>query len=92
MQSVTALPTTVREQLGSIADAGQPFSADCTGPYPHERFLAATQMGRTYNVAVEQGGFVYAWFIMQYVVDESGKVIHIGTIEPGGLANGNSRR
>jgi hypothetical protein len=88
MQSVVALPASVREQLGAIADAGQRFSSTCTGSYPHERFLAATQLGRTYNVAIEQGGFLYTWFIMQYVVDENGKVTHIGKIEPSGPADG----
>jgi hypothetical protein len=59
----------------STADVGQPFSSGCTGNDPHRRFLAATRAGGIYNVAIEQGGYVYTWFIVRFVLDEAGSVI-----------------
>ena len=85
--SKAALPLSVREQF-IAADIGQRFSPGCLGPYAHRRFLAANGVGRTYYVALEQGGVAYSWFITRYVVDESGKVIEADRIEPGGTANG----
>jgi len=85
--SKAALPLSVREQF-IAADIGQRFSPGCTGPYSHRRFLAANGVGRTYYVAVEQGGVAYNWFITRYVVDESDKVIEADRIEPDGTANG----
>jgi hypothetical protein len=86
-QSITNLPASVRGKLVSVADAGQPFSKGCTGSGPHRRFLAATRAGRTYNVAIEQGGYVYTWFIVQFAVDEAGKVIREAQIKLDGAAN-----
>jgi hypothetical protein len=83
LQSVRSLPVSVREKLGPIADAGHPFSTGCTGSDPHRRFLAATQAGGTYTIAVEQGGYVYTWFTIQYVVNEAGKILREGQIERG---------
>src|SRR5262245_19237567 len=54
VHSLKALPPAIREQLHDVADTGEPFSPGCTGPYPHERFLAATKTDRTFIVAVEQ--------------------------------------
>jgi hypothetical protein len=53
LQSVTNLPISIREKLGSVADAGKPFFKTCTGSDPHQRFLTATKQGTKYTVAVE---------------------------------------
>ena len=82
IHSLKDLPTSIREQLHDVADAGEPFSSGCTGSYPHERLLVATKTGATFDVAVEQGGLVYTWFITRFELDQSGKVIHATRIEP----------
>jgi len=85
LSSLTNLPASVRGKLVAMADKGQPFSSGCVGSDPHRRFLAATKAGRIYNVAYEQGGIVHAWLIVQFVVDETGKVIlmtRIETVDP----------
>src|SRR2546421_7750311 len=86
-RSLQPLPAALREQLRDVSDAGGPFSPGCVGPYPHERFLAATKTGSIYTVALEQGGIVYAWFITQFVFDENGRLIHTARIERGEAAN-----
>ena len=88
LQSVTNLPTSIREKLGSVADVGQPFSKTCTGSDPHLRFLIATKQGTQYTVAVEQGGYAYFWFATQYVLDDKGTIMRETRIEPDGAANG----
>jgi hypothetical protein len=88
LHSLTNLPPSIREKLAAVADAGQPFSSGCIGSNPHARFLVATKAGGTYNVAIEHGGFIYSWSIVQFVVDEAGKVIREARIAPGGAANG----
>ena len=85
--SMGALPVSVRGQLGATPDIGERFSPDCMGRHSHQRFLAANAVGKTYYVAIEQGGVAYRWFITRYVVDESVKVIEADRIEPGGPAN-----
>jgi hypothetical protein len=84
--SVTNLPKVVRAKLGSIADAGQPYSDGCIGSDPRRRFLLATQAGQSYNIAFEQGGFVPTWCIWKFVLDADGKVIEGLQIEPKGLS------
>jgi len=86
-RSLQPLPAALREQLRDVSDAGGPFSPGCDGRYPHERFLAATKTGMTYDVAVELGGLAYTWFITQFVFDEGGRLIHTARIERGEAAN-----
>jgi hypothetical protein len=81
LQSLTNLPSSVREKLFDMADKGRPFSSGCVGSDPHRRFLAATKDGTTYNVAFEQGGIIHTWFISQFVVDRSGKVIRESRVQ-----------
>ena len=88
LKSLNNLPPSVREKLAPIADYGCPFSTGCTGSDPHRRFLAATRAGGTYNVAVEHGGEFYNWFVVQFVVEQVGKVVQEGQIERDGAANG----
>jgi len=87
LQSMTNLPASVRGKLIAMADKGQPFSNGCVGSEPHRRFLSATKAGTTYNVAYEQGGLVYTWFIVQFVVDAESKVIREKRIETVDAAN-----
>lgn len=82
LSSKAALPVSVRELLTATADIGESFNAGCTGSGPHSRFIAAKAAGRTYYVAIEEGGFAYKWFINQYVVDERDRVIEAKRIEP----------
>src|SRR5262245_10652326 len=84
LRSVEVLPSSIREELRDVADAGEPFSPGCGGSSPHERFLEATRSGNTFNVAIEQGGFIYCWFITQFVLDDHGKVLGKNRIEPDG--------
>jgi hypothetical protein len=88
LQSITNLPASIRKQLVQVADVGQPFSSGCVGSNPHRRFLAATRAGGTYHVAIEQGGFAYTWFIVQFAVDGAGEIVRETQIEPDGAANG----
>lgn len=81
VRSLTALPTSIREQLSGVSDAGGPFSAGCTGDH-HRRFLAAVKTGKTYTVAIEQGGFLYTWFMTRFELDESGRVVATTRIDP----------
>ncbi len=82
LHSLTNLPASIREKLASIADAGQPFSKGCVGSDPHQRFLVATKAGNTYNVAIERGGYVYTWVILQFVLDPAGKVVQQTQVHP----------
>jgi hypothetical protein len=85
--SIRGLPPSIQSQLHGVADAGQAFSADCTGPHAHERFLVAAKNGNTYKVAVEQGGRAHGWFISEFTLDGKGTVTHSKRIEPGGAPN-----
>lgn len=75
LQSLTNLPAPVQERLAPIADAHQPFSPGCTGSAPHRRFLLATKSGRSYEVALEYGGFAYGWRVEHFLMDENGAVL-----------------
>jgi hypothetical protein len=87
LSSCGSLPASLAERLGPISDSGGPFSKGCTGPAPKQRFLNATEVGGVYNVAIEQGGIGYFWFVERFVVDGAGKVVEEERIEPGGAAN-----
>ena len=87
LSSLISLPTAVRERLGPISDRGGSFSKGCIGPDPKRRFLTATEVGGVYNVAIEQGGSGYFWFIERFVVDGAGKVLEEERVKPYGPAN-----
>jgi len=91
MQSVTNLPKSIQQSLGSIADVGQLFSMTCSGSGAHKRFLCATKQGTTYNVALEQGGRAYFWYAVQYLLDEKGRIIRETKIEQNGTLNNPQR-
>jgi hypothetical protein len=82
--SITNLPASVRERLAGVVDKGGPYFDGCNGG---RRFVTATKTGGTYNVGVEQGGLVSSWFIMQFTVNTTGKVIREDRIERTGSAN-----
>jgi hypothetical protein len=88
VHSLKGLPPAVREMLGQVAEPGGPFSEGCIGEAPHLRLLAAMREGAAWNVAVEQGGFVYTWFIARFLIDDVGKVVRSERIERGGAADG----
>ncbi len=75
--SVANLPPAIHRSLGDIAEAGRPFSSDCGGSSPHTRFLCATKLGTTYNVAWEYGGRVCGWKAVQYALGARGNVMGI---------------
>ena len=87
--SCGSLPASVVERLGPISDSGGPFTKGCTGPDPKRRFLNATEVAGVYNVAIEQGGIGYFWFVERFVVDAAGKVVEEKRIGEylGGAAN-----
>ncbi len=88
VRSLKSLPVQVQESLEPISDAGGPFYAGCdVSRGPHRRFLMGTKAGRTYNVAIEQGGLGYFWFAVRFVVDEKGNVLEEEKIEPDSAAN-----
>ena len=85
--SLTNLPKAVHAKLGVIADAGQPYSDGCIGKEPRRRFILATKVGQTYNVAFEQGGFIPMWHIFKFDVDKDGKIIREQEIQPNSAVN-----
>jgi len=87
LHSLKGLPPAVRDTLGTIAEPGAPFSVGCGGDAPHLRLLAATKEGKIYNIAMEQGGFVYTWFIVRVSVDDSGNVVQAQRIDRQGVAD-----
>ncbi len=87
IRSIRDLPRPIRKSLAGVADAGEPFSAGCTGPFAHCRFLAATRSDGTYYVALEFGGYGYSWDISQVTLDEHGQISHAEEVEPSGAAN-----
>jgi hypothetical protein len=82
INSAKTLPASIREEFDDLADAGERFSEDCTGWYPHTRFMGGVKSQDTYFVAVEQGGRAYGWFLTEFVLDRGGKVIQAKRIEP----------
>lgn len=82
LNSITNLPLEIRERLSDTADAGEPFSSGCVRKYAGHRFLTATRIDghqnreQLYVVAVEHGGIAYNWSILEFVVNDKGKVIH----------------
>jgi len=75
LRSLGSLPTSVRERLVGVADAGRPFSEGCTGSHPHARFIIATKVGHKFNVAIETGGIAHSWHATQFVLDEKANVL-----------------
>jgi len=79
INSVTNLPASIREHLGSIADSGGRFAAGCEAPKGvlRNRFLVATKTSRVYAVAVEHGGVSHYWNTTEFTLDQDGKVVSI---------------
>lgn len=77
LTSLTNVPSSIREWLGPLSDAGGPFAPDCVSVngQPHDRFLVATRSRETFIVAVEHGGFVYGWDLTRFVLDQHGQIV-----------------
>ena len=88
--SITNLPPSIRTRLDGIADAGQEFSVGCviSPGIPTERFLAASKRGQLYTVAIEYGGFIHNWTLLEFILDEAGEIKSLRRVEPDDAANG----
>lgn len=84
IHSIGDLPRPIQKSMrrGQVADAGKPFSATCTGRFPHRRFLAGTASDRIYYVALEFGGEAYYWDVYRFILDRDGAISQAAKAEP----------